>query len=175
MNFVSKTIFAASALALFSGAAAAQDKHFDGPYVGADIALTDGGEFYFGALAGIRTQTDNGFVYGAEATLGDYAVSDTIGAFNASIDYTWSIGGYAGYVFGESDRNLVKLGAAYNNIHVAVKGQGESAGATADDYRVYLGYEYAYEGNWRLRFDVNFLEIQGSNGGQANIGVAYQF
>jgi len=179
MKFISKTAALAATLTLASTATFAEEKHFDGPYIGADIGVSDGGEFYYGANAGIRKQTENNIVFGAEATFGDYATSEDLfiggQAATIGIDYTWSLNGYVGYVFGDTQRNLVKIGAGYNAIHAYGKSATESVGETVDDVTAFVGYERAFKGGWNLRTTVNYLKIEDADGAQFSLGVAYQF
>ncbi|MBL4836444.1 MAG: outer membrane beta-barrel protein [Kordiimonadaceae bacterium] len=179
MSILSKTSIIATVLVAFTTGAAAIDGHFNGPYIGADVGFTDEGEFYYGANAGIRTQTYNNIVFGAEATFGDYAVSEDFNisgqTVTAGIDYSWSAVGYIGYVFGLDKRNLIKLGAGYNSFHVFAESQGIKDSDSAGDVRTFVGYERAFVGNWNLRLEANYIKVEGSDGSMATIGLAYQF
>jgi len=178
------TLTAAALLAATSTVSVAaqdtsSDKLFDGPYIGADFGASDGGEIYYGANLGFRKQTDNNLVLGVEGTFGDYATEEDFSFFGqsvtAGIDYTWSVNGYVGFVFGQNKNNLLKLGAGYNNIHAYAESGGDSAGDTLSDVTGFVGYERAFNNKMSLRLQVNYLKIDDSDGGQATVGLAYNF
>lgn len=179
MKFITKTAVAALAVAASATATLAEDKHFDGAYLGADIGLTDGGEFYYGANLGLRKQTESNMVFGVEGRFGDYAVSETFNILGtpveAGINYAWAAHGYVGWVFGEDKRNLFKVGGGYNEFHVKATAGNVSDGASTGDFGAFIGYERASESNVNFRLQLDYLKIEDSHGGQLTAGFNYQF
>jgi len=189
MNIISKIAATATVLTLFSTATFAEEKHFDGLYNGADIGvagdigseigITGGSNYFYSAHVGIRRQTESNFVFGAEATFGDYSTSSSTPFLNytvkSGIDYTWSLAGYMGYAFGNTKRNLLKVGAAYNTIHTFSKFSTNHDTRNINDVRAFIGYERVLTGGWHLRTSLDYLKANSTDSAQASLGFAYQF
>ncbi|NVJ70540.1 MAG: outer membrane beta-barrel protein [Alphaproteobacteria bacterium] len=175
MNIVSKSLLSFGMAAAVAVSASADEKYFHGPYVGADIGLSDGGKFYYGGHAGFRHQTDSNVVFGIEGSFGSYAVSESQGSITAKIDHNWSVMGHLGYAFGESGKNLFKIGGGYNEVQASASGFGSSVTASVGDFRGFIGYERAISEKVNFRIAADFLKFDESTGGQATAGFSFRF
>lgn len=141
MNHIKAALVAGAALLSFS--AHADDKNFDGPYVGAEVGYTEfsGGSdgVYYGGLVGFRKQLDNKLVLGLEGSFGSADID--------FLDHIWSVGATVGYVLGDSKKGLLYVGSGY------AESKSSAFGATVKggDYTVKLGYEHVLNNTLSLR------------------------
>lgn len=175
MNIVSKSLLSIGMAAAVAVSASADEKHFHGPYAGADIGLTDSSEFYYGGHVGVRNQTDSNIVVGIEGSFGDYAVSKQFSSFTSKVDHSWAVLGYIGYAFGETGKNLIKVGAGYNEIKVSSSGGFFNPSHSSGDIRAFIGYERAISKKVNFRISTDYVEVVGTEGFQANAGFSFQF
>lgn len=151
---------AIAATLLFSGAAFAQDtKHFDGLYGGIEAGVdwtklaTDvkrDRSLYYGGVIGLRTQMDNGFVFGAEGTFGDSAYNNR--ALGITTDYEWSTSLLLGSTFGDGANLLYgKAGYVQTRFDPAVGNSFNDGG-----WRFGGGYERALNDNLSLRLSGDY-------------------
>ncbi len=96
-----------------------ETKNFDGFFIGGELGTSfleangsGQGGFYYGALTGVRRQTDSGVVFGIEAALGniDRSLYDGnsfgfVGPLN--FKYQWSAAATFGHTFGAGGKNLI--------------------------------------------------------------------
>lgn len=138
-----------AATAVAPSASAQDEKHFQGPFLGAEAGYMDAGDgingLYFGLTAGHRTQTDSGYVYGVEGTFGKTDVD--IGGVSGLIDNQWSAMATFGQAFGNEKRNLVSFGAGYVKVNVSSHGISTSG----DGLSTFIGYERALGNNFSFR------------------------
>jgi Outer membrane protein beta-barrel domain len=163
-----------TALACCNAAAHAGEKHFDGPYIAADVGMRTKndtqfagfdfrtvGSFYYSGAAGWRTQTDSGWVFGFEGVFGDikgYEIQIRASSLGeAPIRNLWSLNSYAGRTFGNDKKNLLYLGGGFASLRAGsettVNGVRTRTSDPGGGYRLLAGYERAlwYGVNFRLQ------------------------
>lgn len=150
----------ASTILIGSAAISAQDaKQFDGLYggieTGVDWTRLAGDtkrdrSLYYGGIIGLRTQLDNGFVFGAEGTFGDSGYDNN--ALGIKSEYEWSTSLIFGSAIGDGS-NLVygKVGYAKTRFNPAV---GENF--SDDGLRLGGGYERSLNDNLSLRISGDY-------------------
>jgi len=187
-----KTILAASLMTVAATTAtfAADDRKFDGSYVGIEGGMdwtkleTDGKRdrsIYYGGIIGYRTQMDSGLVMGIEGTFGDTGYNRP--ATGAHTNYELSAGLTLGMAFGNDGANLLYGKAAY------VRTRFDRSSAADDSYndggwRFGGGYERAINDNLSLRLSADYttygkdkstIATEGRSGIQTKAGVLVKF
>ncbi|NVJ96606.1 MAG: outer membrane beta-barrel protein [Alphaproteobacteria bacterium] len=161
-----KTLIAAAAVLAATATAQADDKVFDGGYVGGELGYTDAGDgvngAYFGAFGGYRKQNDSGLVYGIEGTFGKTSADLTAGGikFDDVYDREWTVMGTLGTVVGESKRTLLYVGAGFVQQKASISYGGYSESATGESYVVSAGFERALGENMSLRLRASTYEFE---------------
>jgi opacity protein-like surface antigen len=152
------------------------DKHFQGPYVGADVGIDDSGDVYYGGTFGLRSQGDNNMVFGIEGTFGDLTTSQTNGNTRLRVRYAWSATGVLGYAFGSENRNLIFTNLGYGETNVGLRQGTVSASESFSGFRVGLGYERAITDNISVRLQGTYQDV-GNIGNLiiGTIGASYRF
>lgn len=175
----------------------AQDRHFDGFYLAADIGnrtshsnivaqeeIRIGGALYYGGAVGWRTQSSSNFVWGAEATFGDidgFQNQNFAGALNtARVRNLWSANAYLGRAFGANGRNLVLAGVGYASMRAGFNAVANSQVFTPSEpgggYRLLVGYERALFSSVNLRLQGSYANFANSVETKiATAGFSYNF
>ena len=160
MKKITTATFTAALLALSATAQADSENTFSGPYIGAQIGISDQSDEteLAGALfAGYRTQLDNNIVLGGEFAFG--SVDDNI------TKNVWSILGTAGLTVGSNDNGLAYVGLGYTKINTDL-------GISGDDYIVAAGYEHALSNTWSVRGQIS---TAGFHSTDLTVGVLARF
>lgn len=157
---MTKTLLAAVAALGMTQMAQADDKKFDGFYLGAEVGyqdfsrITNAGEdnFDYDGFIGYRVQMDNNWVIGLEGGSG--------------IDAT------LGYAMGPNKDFLAFGFAGYSNIKLS----DTQTTTTFDGIRFGGGVEYAVSKNISLRLTGTHTDYEGNiNGTRAMAGVLFRF
>lgn len=153
-----KTAFIAAAVVLAATTTVqADDKKFDGAFLGAEGGYLDAGDgingLYYGVNGGFRKQTDSGLVYGLEGTFGKTDVD--FAGFDNIIDHQWSAMGTIGWVAGAEGKGLLSLGAGVAQVKASAAGQS----ATGEGIAGFAGYEHAIGENLSFRVRVTTYEF----------------
>ena len=165
-------------IAVSQGAAQADDKMFDGIFLGAEVGLSNlkatihstekTNDIYYGVAAGYRYQTDGGWLFGLEGNYGDDAGNLRTSSHTFNFNSNWRASLTAGKVFGGNENFLLygKLGVGGIKVHPSTGGndltpinyEGMVAGA---------GIEYAASDriSWRfetsrIKYDPTFTQWQ---------------
>lgn len=180
--------------ALMTPAAYAQDKQFDGLFLGGEVGAsivdfgTDGQSgLYYGGLVGFRIQTSNGWVYGIEGALADtdrsFDDDNNFGSiFSLDFKYQWSAAATLGKTFGSGGNNLVFAKLGYNrhkydfDLPDAVSPPPEfPSSATRDGILIGLGYERALSRSANFRLGVDFADSDDFQQWQPKASLIFRF
>lgn len=160
----------------------AEDKHFDGFFVGGEFGVNimnvneinndEHVGFYYGGILGIRKQTDSNFVFGLEGTFGDTdnSLAEERGfGLPAPVDvrYRWSTYATFGKVFGASRKNMIFGKIGYHKFKFRLDFDFPPAfevppqlsrSFKRDGLLLGVGYERSLSDSINLRFGVDYTD-----------------
>ena len=165
-----KIILTAMTATLLSAPTLAQDKLFDGGYIGAEAGVVDS-QFTAGGYIGYRKQLKNDFVVGLEGSYSYYDIK-TRPRFNRDRD-GFGAAGVIGKVYG---RGLFFGTAGYLNAKTDVSGPIGDFSKRRHGYSVGGGYEHKITDYLSARVKTEYVDMgERLSGVKATAGISFNF
>lgn len=194
MTHLTNCVTALAVGTLLAPAALAQEKPFDGLFLGAEIgaSIVDFGPdgqsgLYYGGLIGLRQQSSTGWVYGIEGALADtdrsFDGDNNFGSiFSLDFKYQWSAAATFGKTFGSGGNNLMFAKLGYNRhkydfvLPDAVSPPSDfPASATSGGILIGLGYERAISGFANFRVGLDYADSDDLHQWQPKASLIFRF